>query len=251
MKWVEKARILLTKAFETKTFRAADAVGTLKKAVGLKPGSTYRILFELEKNAEIEKLGRGIYRLGPMNERKAKPTVPEFVKRLALKLEKKGVRAQITGLPILLNYINLVPRRIIYLVYAPHGAGEQAIEILGSRKRFALLNPTLNEINAVLSTAGGKDVAVIRENSAFHEGIESTATVEKALVDFYFEVSRKKIPFPKNEAERIISEVITSTRIDVTKLFKAASKRGIRKEIEAKTYSKKPETKILTTIRGI
>ena len=72
---------------------------------------------------------------------------------------------------------------------------------------------------------------VIRETKGLAGRAGNLASMERALVDLYFETTRKKIPIPLTEVGRIFGEALTESNIDVTKMTKIASRRGIDKEI--------------------
>ncbi|MFH1106584.1 MAG: DUF6577 family protein, partial [Candidatus Micrarchaeota archaeon] len=133
---------------------------------------------------------------------------------------------------------------VIFLVYTPRGAGESAAEFFGQKGKVALLNPSLGEIRAVMNATGIKDLAVIRETGGSYPECSGVASIEKAVVDLYFETTRKKIPFLESEAGHIISGVIANAKIDIKTLLRAASRRGIRGEIKAILYTLRPELRL-------
>lgn len=243
MTWIENASKALEKAFKNKPFPASDALAVFKKTGEYRAGTTYRVLIELEKRGSLEKLGRGVYRIAYNPAKRAKPEAPEYVERLAEGLENAGIRAQISGLPVLSNYVNMIPRRLIYLVYSPRGAGEAAAEFIEKKGKVPLLNPSLEEIMVAMDTTEAKDIAVIREIGGSNK-LTPVASIEKAVVDFYFESTRKKIPFPESEAARIISNALSNAAIDIKSLLRAASRRAIRGEIEAILFALRPETRL-------
>ncbi|MEK6954759.1 MAG: DUF6577 family protein [Candidatus Micrarchaeota archaeon] len=245
MKWVETAFSRLEEKFGSRPFAASTASKVLCNIEGYHIGSAYRILFELEKEGKLEKLGRGVYRIPREISSKSPAKPPEFVKRLAKELRGSGINGQITGFPVLSGFTNLIPRRVIYLLYVPLGAGESAAYFFGGKLgKIPLLNPTPNEIKAALDATEKKDLIVVREMRLIFKDDSMIASTEKALVDLYFEASRKKIPLPLSEVGQIFGDVLAGTKIDMKELLRAASRRGIRKEIEAILFSLRPEFNI-------
>jgi hypothetical protein len=71
----------------------------------------------------------------------------------------------------------------------------------------ALLNPTRNDVTLALENFPDRDIFVVREFSELLGNIDGTASLERALVDLYFETTRNRIPFPEEGAARIFLEV--------------------------------------------
>jgi len=96
---------------------------------------------------------------------------------------------------------------------------------------MCLLNPDKKSIRNLIAHYGN-EIFVLREvgESSLEYNIAGIATIEKALVDLYFEVTRKKISFSESELAHIIEEVLEKTKIDYTKLLRAASRRNIESD---------------------
>ncbi len=244
MDWKNGALSALKSAFGERPFEAAEALKLLKKTRSYRPGTSYRLLSELEKRGDLEKLGRGIYRAGKKTTALEEPRIPESVERLASELRRNGLRGELSGFPILSAYTNLIPRRVIYLVYAPRGSGEGLAEFFKKKGNFAPVNPSLGELRAVLGATENKDIAVIREVERGFRGKAAVAPAEKAIVDLYFETTRKKIPFSATEAGRVIADAILRAKINIRKLFRAAARRGILEEMRSVVYAIRPDARL-------
>ena len=96
----------------------------------------------------------------------------------------------------------------------------------------ALLNPTRNDITLALENFPDRDIFVVREFSELLGNIEGTASLERALVDLYFETTRNRIPFPEEEAARIFLKVSRNEPISHSRLLMFANRRGIGREID-------------------
>jgi len=230
--WEDLAFKILYERFGSNSFYAAEAAALLKRERGYKIGTTYRLLKDLADSGKLVKIGYGIYKIGgSRRERFISPSLPPNMEKARELLLEKGVEFMITGLSVLVNYMHLLPRRMIHLIYALKGAGEYVADIL--RDEFDILvNPTEEEVNVALSISE-KDLVVVREFSNLYGGREGVASIERALVDLYFESTRHKIPFPAEEAGRIILSVLKNARIDFAKLNKSASRRGVDGEFRA------------------
>ena len=242
MKWEESAFELLKTRFGKRIFSVADALSVLSEKKKYSRGTVYRLLHDLNEEGFLERVGRGFYRIREVFELKEKVTVSdrfalEFIPNPLIKvadlLKNKGIEFMITGATVLYRFHHYLPRRLIHLIYVIKGAGENTVTILRESGLRALLNPSRGEISLALENFPERDIFVIREFSELRGNINGIACYERALVDLYFESTRERIPYPKEEVARIFSMVLRSERINLTRLFMLASRRGIKEEMKA------------------
>jgi hypothetical protein len=234
MGWKDKALKILKERFGNNSFHAVEAVDLLEQEADYRPGTTYRLLKDLADSGKLMRIGYGIYNIGEHKGIWMRVTSPS----LALSMERargllldRGVEFMITGPPVLVGYMHSLPRRMIHLIYTLKGSGEYVAEVLGAEYEV-LVNPSEEEVNVALSISD-RDLVVVREFSNLPGGKDGVASIERALVDLYFESTRRRIPFPVAEAGRIIFSALRNARIDLAKLNKSASRRGIDGELRA------------------
>ena len=242
MKWKESAFKLLKTRFGKRIFSVEDALAVLSEKKNYSRGTVYRLLHDLNEEGFLERVGRGFYRIRDVFELKEKVTVSdrfalEFIPgpltKVADLLKNKGIEFMITGATVLYRFHHYLPRRLIHLIYVIRGAGENTVTILRGSGLRALLNPSRGEISLALENFPERDIFVIREFSELRGNINGIACYERALVDLYFESTRERIPYPKEEVARIFSMVLRSERINLTRLLMLASRRGIKEEMKA------------------
>lgn len=244
MKWIDRVSDILRSEFHSKIFRTRDAYEVLNSKEGYSKGTVYRALHDLFKMGLVEKLGRGIYRVRT-------PKVVEMRDGIVLSdsvsvelvsgslakskdlLRSKGIEFMITGASLFYRHIHHLPKRLLHLIYVIKGAGELTVTSLREAGLRALLNPTSNEISVALENFTERDIFVVREFSELLGNIKGNACLERALVDLYFETTRKKIPFPNEEVSRIFLKVFRNEPISLSRLFMFAERRGIREEMVA------------------
>ena len=188
-------------------------------------------LKKLINSNKIHKIGRNLYSFKTFEKEPIINISPE-IENIRRKLNDKGINFLITGGGILQGYVNLIPKSIINLIYVVRGSGEDAkILIEKATNKMCLLNPDKKSIRNLISHYGG-EIFILREvgESSLEYNIDGIATIEKALVDLYFEVTHKKISFSESELAHIIKEVLEKTKIDYTKLLRAASRRNIESD---------------------
>jgi len=122
----------------------------------------------------------------------------------------------------------------VHLVYVELGSGESAVEALERNGFTVLLNPkSTREVNLTLGLTKG-DLFIIRERRDLSGNTETgVASLERALVDLYYESTRGRIPIPEVEVGRIIRDAIRVGGLNFSRLTKLASRRGIADEMRA------------------
>jgi len=253
LEWENKMLRILRSAFRNEIFDTKDAYKVLSSApFGYSKGTVHRALHDFVEADLVVRLGRGIYRIeikghkGPrvMREPAFRDSSNRVAHRLSIEhiypltkveklLRRKGIKFMITGFSLLFRYIHHLPKRLVHLIYVVKGAGELTVTSLREAGLTALLKPTSNEISLTLGIFPEKDIFVVREFSELLGNIDGVARLERALVDLYFETTRRKIPFPVEEVSRIFRKVLRNEPISLSRLFMYAGRRGIREEIKA------------------
>lgn len=189
-----------------------------------------KTLNKLIRQGRINRIGWGIYSFQSSSIEaiiKLSPEIEEIQKSLL----DKGINFLITGLDILQEYVNLIPKRIPHLIYVARGSGEYVKDILEKKNKMCILNPKRKEVRNLFSHYGD-DIVIIREvgetSIEYHK--EGIASIEKAIVDLYFETTRKRIPFEISELANILQNILRKTKIDYTRLLRAASRRNMQSE---------------------
>ena len=248
MTWEEKSAAVLRRKFGERAFSTADAYRALKERSrvkgGYSVGSIHHLLYFLCKNAVLIRLGRGLYTFPPTSH--ISRTLNESVKisdsvvvelipgKLADAtriLKTKGVEFMVTGPSALAKFHHYVARRLLHLIYVVKGSGEAVVESLKQEGLRALLNPNLRDVELALLNFPEADLFIIREFSRLDGNVNGRALIERALVDSYFESTRRRIPFPEEEVARIFANVLKNETISLTRLTRFASRRGIALEI--------------------
>ena len=189
-----------------------------------------KILNKLIRQGKINRIGWSIYSLQSSSIDAIVKLSPE-IEEIQKSLLDKGINFLITGLDILQEYVNLIPKRIPHLIYVARGSGEYVKDILDKKNKKAILNPMKKEVRNLFLHYGDKFI-IIREvgetSIEYHK--EGIASIEKAMVDLYFETTRKRIPFEISELANILQNILRKTRIDYTRLLRAASRRNMQSE---------------------
>ena len=246
MTWKNSILDKLTGRFDNKVFHIYDILEVPELREKYSKGTLYRVLHDLVKTGRIERLGRGTYKIKANESRTHRITITDrlaFSESLTVKLipgspteakellHNKGIEFMITGEAVLYRYIHNLPKRLIDLIYVTKGSGEIAVSTLREAGLRALLNPAKNEVNLALESFSERDIFVVREFSELAGNIGGLASLERALIDLYFETTRKKIPYPKEEVARVFLNVLRDEPVSYSRLIEFANRRGIGSEM--------------------
>jgi len=243
MTWFDSALDLLKAKFGNEPFSAKEVVVALEKEKGYSKNAVYQVLHELTKRGFLIRLGRGIYRISDkrlatsevvtLSDKVTVEVTSGTLKKAEEVLEEKGIEFMVTGPSTLTRFHHHLPRRLIHLIYVIDGAGEFATKSLREANLHALLNPSREEVEIPLEVFKERDIFVIREFAKLEGNVNGRACLERALVDTYFEATRRRIPYSELEVGRIIASVFRGERIDIARLLRLAGRRGIKSEFKS------------------
>ena len=226
--------------FGSAPFSAREAFAALNGELGYSRNAVYQVLHELAENRLLVRLGRGIYMTAEtrvegwagLSVEAAVEVASEPLRRAVDVLRGSGVEFMVTGPSVLTRFHHHLPRRLIHLVYVVDGAGEFAVTSLREANLRALLNPGRREVDLALEAFRDGDIFLVREFARLEGSMDGWATLEKAVVDTYFEATRRRIPYSEVEVGRIIARVFREGKVNVTRLLKLAGRRGVREEFK-------------------
>ncbi|MBS3122790.1 hypothetical protein J4434_07960 [Candidatus Woesearchaeota archaeon] len=119
------------------------------------------------------------------------------------------------------------------IIYVEKGASEQFSSYLSSLplKFVVLVEPKIEDIALLIDKANLHNFIILRENN-YSLSETGECSLENAFVDYYFEITRKKLPV-ENKTEEILDYLLMHNSLNITSLLRYAKERGIKKEIEA------------------
>lgn len=223
MNWTLRYAEELGKEFKSSPFTVEDA----RRLGHYSPNVTNKLLSELVKENRLARVGKGIYTTDTSHispKRGAlESALPSNARKIARVLSGGGVDFMLSGMSVLLPFIHLLPYRIVHSVYVTPGGGERAAELLDGAGIKSILNPrNADEVRLALSLVDG-DLVVIRETRSLTGRVGHVASVERALVDLYFEATRDKTPALLTEVGRILRNAIAHGGINATRMTKLSA----------------------------
>ncbi|MFH1439961.1 MAG: DUF6577 family protein [Candidatus Woesearchaeota archaeon] len=219
----------LKEVFAKKHFSEKDIV----RVLSLSQSNAHYFRFKLLKQKKITRVARGKYRFCSLSSSayskyfKHDPLM-EYIQKSLLQLNKKFA---ITGSSFfnrfypLTNYITINVQK---------GCAELFLTfLLTLHLDFVILdNPQKKDIELLMNHTHKMNFIIIRENNYFYSSKDGLASVESAFVDYYYDITRQKLPL-ENKIEDILDYLMAHHNINKSTMLRYAKERGIRKEIEA------------------
>jgi hypothetical protein len=189
-------------------------------------------LSNLSRSGRITRIGRGIYTFDEKNILYRFPRLSNDLSTAINKLRNEGISFVVTGMDILLPFVQHQPSRILHHIYTAVGAGTWAQSLLKDFEFTPVLNPSRQEIEKILEIAPDtKEIIILREKSSRIASANSLATIERAFVDLYMESTRGLIPFSVQEVAFIFINMKSSIIMNTAQMLRYAHDRSISDEI--------------------
>lgn len=225
-------------------FTVADA----EKILDLSKRSVSLILGELAEEGLVVRTGRGTYAFDEKPIPSVVPeTLPEESRRLYSAFADTGIQFALSCLDILLDYTHLMLRRYPHFSWVQSGSEDWTMEVVEGAGFVPLRNPNQDQLNTALELMPANELAVIRGTTIFYAAKDGLASIERALADLYYEVTRKRYPLDGAELLWIYYNVLTSTSVQYPRMLRYAGLRRFRDEIEWVLWKFKDRTDLPAT----
>lgn len=246
--WRKEDQFALTNYAEKKTERLKATLGHKRQfsvddvcdVLESKRSTALWILSNLSRSGHIVRLGRGIYTFDETSRSFRVPRLGEEIMKAVDRLRAEGVSFVLTGLDILLPFIQHQPTRMMHLIHTATGAGTWAQSLLKESEFTPVLEPTRQEIEKILDIIPERsELVILREKSSRLASSNSLATLERAFVDLYVETTRELIPFSVQEVAYIFLNMKASLPLNTAQMLRYAHDRSIKSEIQEILHSRK------------
>ncbi len=236
----EQKEVRLREVFQDEHFSETD----LARILNLSSSNAHYFRYKLLKQKKIARVGRGLYKLASSNcsssELRCEPVI-EYIRSSLLQL---NLNFSITSCSFFNKFYPLYNYIIIYiekgtansfLRYLPTLNLDHAVLLDPEKKDIELLRDAAHKRNFILVREKAiKTSSAIFNSSAIpsSSALKGIADMEHAFVDYYFEVTRNKLPLD-NKSKEILDYLLLHYTLNFSKLLRYAKERGIRKEMEA------------------
>lgn len=222
----KKAAIIRDKLSGKDVFTVSDAESVL----GGKRSTIYWTLWNLSRNDYIHKVGKGLYSL-EKKEEAVQPILSHLARTVLDILEESGHQFFISGLDILSVFMEHVPETYPVLLFADKYSIDEVYEILSKNNVDVVIRKNSREYATIRDIPSIRELTLLYPTNEFAYSENGLASFEKAFVDLYYEVTRRKYPLSVQELVRIYINMKRRTSLNTNRLIKAASRRNIHYDI--------------------
>lgn len=188
--------------------------------------------WNLNKYGHILRLGKGLYSFKDVPEREnLRPILSVLAEKTYYVLIESGYEFFVSGLDILSIFMLHVPEKYPVLVFVDKYSVSDVIEHLRVNNINAINYSKVRRYPEISDLVQMGDIVLLGSTREFSYAENGIASFEKAFVDLYYEVTRKKYPLPLQELVRIFSSLKRRTRLDGKRLVKIASRRSLQRDI--------------------
>lgn len=217
---------LLIKEFGGKnSFTVADAGEALKE----KKSTLYWSLWKLVDEGYIWRIRRGVYSF--TSGAKIRPIFSSLGKKVFRTLGESGYRFFISGLDVLLVFMEHLPESYPVLVFVDKNSVKEVNELLTEKGLDPITYSEVKSYSGIRRLSSISEVVLLNGTNEFKYSEKGVASFEKAFVDLYFEVSRRDYPLSIQELIRIYLNMKRRIYLDKKRLIKIASRRSIHSDI--------------------
>lgn len=219
----EKAEFIKEKLKDAETFTVSDVSALIEE----KKQTTYWTLWKLCQSGYISRIGKGLYAFHKKEER-IDPIISDPGKKVRDILNESGYDFFISGLDVLSVFMEHVPEAYPVLFFVERNGLNDIIELLQSKDIDVIDMKNYPTISRVYSI---KHPVLLNPTNEFQYTKDGIATFEKAFVDIFYEVSRRKYPLSLQELVRIYLNMKRRISLNTNRMIKIASRRSIQADI--------------------
>lgn len=215
MAYVNKQYNKLFEAFGNKSKFSIDEVKELFNDYNT--NTVYWLISSLLHENKIVKLERGIY---TFNKKTSIPKVSlsDNAKKIKEILAGTGFRYYISGLDIILNYVQHIPQHFPVILYVEKGIEDDVSSELAHNGLSGIFSKDAKKIFNEKSFNALRLDFIIYRTVYFKYANDEIATYEKAFLDLYYAITRNDYPMDLYELSYIFNNAVRRGAIGLNKL---------------------------------
>lgn len=225
---LEKKFELIQNSFAGQDFFKVEDVQSI--LIDISKATLYWYLSKMVDKGYIKRIGKGKYTVNKNLglERPIYSHLADIVNRI---LEETGFRYFISGLDVLLKYMQHVPDNFPVMLFVDKFSKEE-IEGILLQNQITVIDTDEIKRGTLLSKLNIlNEFVIIYKTENLDYSTDGFATRERAFVDLYYEVTRREYPVSIQELVRTYVNMISAGALDKKLLIKVANLRGIHYDI--------------------
>ena len=209
-------------------FRTQDLKNALRERnIPFHEKTLRQYLYELKREEKLFSAGRGWYsnisEPFSLNTRSVRGIIGTLRNQFPLLSFACWSTAQLQ------SYFHHLQGKSLAFLYAERDALHPLFEFLKESNLNCYLNPTKRDLDTLSRTS--EETFVLRPSISEEPRNGYFATIEKILVDLFIEHERLQL-FDVSEYESLFKRIVSGYRIDMAKLIRYASRRGVKRAIK-------------------
>lgn len=226
LKFIDKKQELLTSAFQNKAFfKVIDA----ERVMQMPKSSIYWYLSKMVELGQINRVSKGKYAIH-LNYNNDSILNSGVAAKIHGVLQESGFRFYISGIDVLQKHMQHIPDAYPIMLYVDKFSRDEIEDILLQQNITVISAKELTNRSTISNLSRLGAVVLIYATSNFKFSQNGYATIEKAYVDLYFEITRRGYPLSLQELARIYDNLLNKGAIDKTNMVQAAHEHSIRPE---------------------
>lgn len=242
----EKAKIIKEKLKNKDIFTISDVEPLLNE----KKSTLYWTLWNLVEKGYLSRVSKGLYSIYEKKE-SISPILSKIGKKIIRILEGSGYNFFISGLDILSVFMEHVPERFPVLLFVEKKGIDAIIDLLTENGIDTVSNVKKDILFTLSRFYSTKEIVLVYPTNEFKYSRNGKASIEKAFVDIYYEVTRKEYPLSLQELARIYLNISRRIRLDINRIIKIASRRNLHSDIRYIIENKRISKKAIEFVRII
>jgi hypothetical protein len=202
-----------------------------------KKQSLYWDISKLVEAGYFLRVRNGVYKF---SENRSQPTIliSTTAKKVINILNETGFDYYISGVDILSKFLHHIPESYPIMVFAQKEATAEITDVL--RDNGYLVSETAKKLGDLeaFNNFDNSKIIVLNQTDSFTYAKNNLATIEKAFLDLFFEITRKLYPFSLQELVRIYQNAVRNGAIDQKKLVKISYVRNMQYDMRFIVESK-------------
>ncbi|MEW6187434.1 MAG: DUF6577 family protein [Thermodesulfobacteriota bacterium] len=227
MKLDDKAALLRKRFQDKPDFSISDAASVLQE----KQSTLYWTLYKLTQGGYISHTGQGQYSFQNRPVESIQPILSKLANRILNILGETGHDFFISGLDILIVFMDHIPETYPVLLFSEKSAMDEVVNILSKNKIDIISYSHIQDYSPIRRMASVGEFALLNPTQEFAYAVNGLASFEKAFVDLYYEVSRRQFPLSIQELVRIFLNMRRRIPLNTNRMVKIASRRNIQQDI--------------------
>ncbi len=221
------------KVIEYVNSREYIRVDDLEERFAFKKSTSYSYLSRLEKRGVISRIGYGRYKVGKVEH--IEVSIMPRTRKIVEIIRKKMPFAEfvIWSTENLSDFTHYTIGKNIVFIEAEHRLTGKIKDALLDHDVRAIVEPTKVELKEVFTYFNEPVLILKRREKYATQKIDGILVpqIERMLVDLYFLITRKKLPFPPDELGRILYNILYDRTLNLERLKRYASRRLLTEEI--------------------